>query len=450
MQVNRRLRLQLFFQNGLFVVLLIAAAALLAYLAHEYRGQWDLTQNHSNTLSPATLHILQQLKGPVTITAYATQHDPRLGDMQHKIRSFLAPYRHAKPDLTVSFIDPRDHPKLVETAGVTVDGEMVVDYDHRSEHLSHYTEEAFANTLMQLARGATRTVFFLDGHGERKLNGAANFDLGDFGKQLQNKGFKINSLNLGIAQQVPSDAAVLVIASPQVDLLPSEVAKIQHYVEHGGNLLWLIDSDNLHGLQPVAALLGLRLDAGTVVDLALRKNDAPPVMALAAAYTKHAITHNFHLNTVFPFAHRIAATAPKGWQVTPLIKVAQHGWLETGKLDDAPTFDRDSDVVGPINIASTFERKVDGRNQRVVVVGDGDFLSNTYLGIAGNLDLGINMVNWLAGDDNLITIQPRTTVDAHLSLDTAGLYLITFSLLVILPLIFVIAGAVIWWRRRRS
>ncbi|MGH8600402.1 MAG: DUF7088 domain-containing protein, partial [Burkholderiales bacterium] len=119
MQVNRRFRLQLLFQNGLFVVLLIAVAALVAFLAHEYRGQWDLTQNHSNTLSPATLHILHQLKGPVTITAYATQHDPRLGNMQHKIRSFLAPYRRAKPDLAISFIDPRDHPKLVQAAGVT-------------------------------------------------------------------------------------------------------------------------------------------------------------------------------------------------------------------------------------------------------------------------------------------------------------------------------------------
>ena len=84
-----------------------------------------------------------------------------------------------------------------------------------------------------------------------------------------------------------------------------------------------------------------------------------------------------------------------------------------------------------------------------MVVGNGNFLSNTFLGNGGNLDLGVNIVNWLAGDDSLITIQPRSAADSRLEIDPVTLYLIAFSFLLALPLAFMITGAVIWWRRRK-
>ena len=85
-----------------------------------------------------------------------------------------------------------------------------------------------------------------------------------------------------------------------------------------------------------------------------------------------------------------------------------------------------------------------------MVVGNGHFLSNTFLGNGGNLDLGLNMVNWLAGADNLIAVQPRPALDSSLDIDQITLYLIAFAFLIVLPLAFVITGTVIWWRRRRA
>jgi len=106
-------------------------------------------------------------------------------------------------------------------------------------------------------------------------------------------------------------------------------------------------------------------------------------------------------------------------------------------------------LPGPIVIANAFERAVGDRQQRVVVVGNGSFLSNTFIGNGGNRDLGVNLVNSLSGDDNLITLQPRGTADGSLSIDQNILYLIAFSFLLVLPLAFIITGAAIWWRRRR-
>ena len=438
--------------HGLFVVLLIALVALAAYLAREYRIEHDMTRSHRNTLSSAALEVLKQLDAPVNVTAYAVAKDARGENLHRQLQEFLRPYQRAKPDIALTLVDPREQPKAAAAAGVRAPVELVVEYQRRTEHLTEFNEQAFANVLMRLARGAERMVLWLDGHGERKLNGVANHDLGEFGRQLQQKGFRLNSVNLALAQEVPANAALLVIASPQVNVLAAEVQKIRHHLAGGGNLLWLIDPEPLRGLQPIAEMLGLVLTPGVVVDPRAVQLKASPAFAVgvAAGYGRHPVTGTLNLNTLFPFARQIGVIESEEWRVTPLIEVAQRGWVETGKLDGNLSFEKNRDIPGPVTIAAAFERTVGDKQQRVVVVGNGNFLSNTYLGNGGNLDLGINIVNWLAGDDRLITLQPRSAADASLDLDPVTLYLIAFSFIIVLPLAFMITGAVIWWRRRKA
>jgi gliding motility-associatede transport system auxiliary component len=449
MQVTPKLRAHLLLQNGVFVVLLIALTALLAFVAREYRAEYDLTQNARNTISRQTRDVLAKLGGPVKVTVYATRQDAR-GDARKQVQDFLAPYQRIKPDFSVNFVDPREEPKLAQTAGIRVNGEAVIDYNQKSEHLTDYNEQSLVNLLMRLARSGERLVMSLEGHGERRLNGTANHDLGEFGKQLAAKGFKTNSLNLAVAQEVPANASMLLIANPQVDLQPAEAQKIKQYVQKGGNLLWLLDPEPLRGLQPVAELLGLTLGPGTVVDPDATKFNASPTVAIAASYGRHAITDNFRLNTIFPFARQIGVTDGGDWRATRLIEVAPRGWVEMGKLDGTIAFDKARDVPGPVNIAVALERNVNDRVQRVVVVGNGSFLANTFLGNGGNLDLGVNVVNWLAGDDTLIAIQPRPALDSGLELGRGAQYLILFGFLIFLPLAFATTGVLIWWRRRKS
>lgn len=440
-------RLQSMAHHGLFVVLLVALTALLAYFAREYRVERDLTNSHRNTLSAATLEVLSKLDGPVSVTGYALEKNSRGDSIHQEIRDFIRPYQRAKPDLTLTLIDPREQPKAAADAGVRAPVELVVEYKRRTVHLTEFNEQAFANALMRLARGAERLVLWLEGHGERKLNGLANHDLGEFGRQLESKGFRLSSVNLVLAQEVPANAALLVIAGPQVDVLPTEVQKIRRYVANGGNLLWLIDPEPLHGLAPIAEALGLVLTPGMVMDPEAARVNAPVTHALAATYDRHAITDGFNLVTVFPRARQINTIESDEWRIRPLVEVAPRGCVKTGKPEGA--CDPKRDIPGPIIVATALERTVGDRQQRVVVVGSGSFLSNTFIGIGGNRDLGINLVNWLSGDDNLITLQPRRAGDDSINIDQTILYLIAFSFLMVLPLAFMITGVAIWWRRRR-
>ena len=449
MKMNRKIRLQLLIQNGLFVVLLIGFAMAIVWVSKDIKTQWDLTQGQRNTLSQASIDVLKQVTGPVTVTAYATAQDAE-GDARKTVETFLGSYQRAKKDFQLTFIDPREQPQKAQAAGVRANGELVVEYNGRSEHLTSLTEQDLTNLLLRLVRSAQRQVAYLDGHGERKLDGRANHDLGDFGAQLSVKGFKTAALNLAIAPEVPDNVAVLIIASPRVDLLPGEVIKIKRWIDKGGNLLWLIDNDSLHGMQGLADELGLSLMSGTVIDPAAGGLKLPPTFALATAYGQHRITERSTVMSVFPYARRIAASEGTKWRFTPLVEVARQGWLETGSIDNNVAFDRNKDVPGPIVAAAALERSVGDRKQRIVVTGSGHFLANQFIGTLGNLDLGVNMINWLVGDEALITVQPRTRSDLTLELTRAGLALMGFGFLLVLPLSMLISGGVIWWRRRRA
>lgn len=452
MQANRRLRLRLNLQSGLFLALLVPLVMLLAFLAHDYRKEWDVTRSARNTLAQATLDVLQRLDGPVTVTAYAVAQDSTGANVHKVIEERLRAYRRAKPDLQLQLVDPREDPKRAEAAGIRAPNELVIEYRRRTEHLplGEFSEQSFASALTRLARGSASLVLWLDGHGERRLDGVANHDLGDFGRQLQAKGVQLNSVNLALAQEVPSNAAMLVIASPQGDLHAAEVEKIQRYVRAGGNLLWLIDPEPLRGLHPLAELLGLVLTPGVVVDFTVKPRSGPPAFAVAANYGRHPITDALRFNTLFPHARQIGISESDDWRVSPLIEVAPRGWVEVGKLDEKPSFDRDRDTQGPVNIAAAFERTVGEKQQRVVVVGNGAFLSNTYLGNGGNLQLGMAMVNWLAAEDDLVAIDPRPAPDTRIEIDQVMLFLIALTFLVVLPLAFVLTGFMIWWRRRKA
>ena len=432
-------------RNLLFVLLLATAALGLGYLASLHPVERDLTFNAGNSLAPASISTLRQLSGPVVITVYATTKDVRLGDIRKIIGDFVSLYQRYKPDIRLTFVDPTKEPEKTRTANIQLNGEMVVEYKGRSEHLTTINEDTLTGALLHLAHASNQTVMYLDGDGERKLDGSANHDLGlIFGAKLKQNGFRIESLNLAIAQDVPANASMLVISQPQANLMPGEIDKLLRYVDRGGNLLWLIDPGPLHGLERLAERLDLQLPPGIVIDPSATQMNASDTWALGTGYTQHPITSGFNLITAFPFARPLAWT-DNHWRV--LLDVASTGWVsETPNKE----FDKKRDTRGPVTIALASERSVNALDQRIVVVGNGAFLSNSFAGNGGNVDLGVNMVNWLAHDDSHISVQPRKAPDSNIALSRSQLASISVAFLVALPLLLLGAGIYLWWKRRRA
>lgn len=448
MKVSKSSRRQVRLQNIVFVMLLLAVVGMLAWLSERHNYQADWTANARNTLAAASVEVLTRLDGPVTARAFTADS----GALQQSIADLVGRYQRYKADLSMGFVDPNQEPDLLRQLAITVDGELVLEYQGRVEHVTELNEQSVTNALHRLSRETERWLLFVEGHGERNVFGQANHDLQLWGQQLEAKGFSLQAVNLATQALIPDNTAVLVIAGPQVDYLPGELALIEAYLERGGKLLWLADPDGTHGLEMLAEYFGVAFEDGVIVDPSTQMysiND--PTFAIIGDYGFHPVVEGFNISTIFPRAGGVLAESQDDWQADELLLTTAGSWSETGVLAGEVGFDEGEDVAGPLPLAVALQRTLDEAEdtQRVLVVGDGDFLSNAYLGNGANLDLGMNMINWLSSDDQLIAIPAKTAVDASLNLTQASSMLIGFGFLLVIPALLFISGLMIWLKRRK-
>jgi len=460
--LSQKAQLRLF--GAGFLVLLLVAVGLLQWLSREYRLEFDWTQARRHSLSEASLAVLTGFKGPITVTAYASQR----GKLRRAISEFLARYQAHKPDLRLEFVDPDVEPEKARSAGVQFDGELILSHGEARENLApnRLNEEQFTNALTRLGHRGERWLVFLSGHGEGSPDTQRNFDYSLWAGELRKRGFKTRALALGANPQIPANTTALIIAGAQTRLLPGEVKELTRYLNDGGNLLWLHNPGPLNGLERLAEALNIEFAPGTVVDPTSAALTGNPTAIVIDQYRQHALVRNFVLQTVFPHAAGIMLPASNAerdasrppvdaaWKAEPLFDTRASSWSETGTPDATARFDKGRDVRGPLNLGVALSREHLGaenrkREQRVAVIGDADFLSNSYLGNVGNLELGMSLANWLSQDEAFVNIPVRTARDRTLSLGRQTQLALGLFFLAVLPLVMVASGVTIWWRRRK-
>ncbi len=267
MQITRQSTRYLKLQRWLFKLLFLTMLGLLAYLSNLYVYQADWTVNGQNSLNEVSIQLLQTLDGPVELVSYTS--NPRI---RKSVQELVQRYQRYKPDMSLRFVDPNADPESIRALNISVDGEMIIHYQGRSENLTELSEQKLTNTLHRLVRSKIRKLVFIEGHGERSPVRQVNFDVSTFSRHLKKQGFTLETLNLARSMSIPENISVLVIAGPQAAFLPGEVRLLIDYVKARGNLLWLGEPLNIeknfpmHGLLPLSELLGIEFLDGVVVD----------------------------------------------------------------------------------------------------------------------------------------------------------------------------------------
>ncbi len=414
-------------KRGLITLALLCAIGILAWLSTRYPFQKDITGNASNTLSITTQKLLLSLPAKVSITGYIKRGQP----IRLQITQLVDRYRRHKSDVMLQFIDPDDQPEKSRELDLGAEGAVLVDYQGHTEKLKFVDESTLSNALLHLANANQRWISFLSGHGERAPNGIANFDLGEFGKALAARNIKALTVNLATLPSIPDNSKLLIIASPAVPLLTGEVEIIRQYIQRGGNLLLLTDPDNPH-LNVIMQQFGIRPLLGAIVDNSARLYGIDNTgFVLANNYPAHAITRGLQIITLYPL------TAALDYQ-------------QTGNFRADPLLSIDANPHSKQTFGFALSRDMgNSDSQRIVVIGDGDFLSNTYLGNVGNLDMGLRIINWLIHDDHFIDIPAKIATDKKLQLTQTAVAILGFGFLIVMPLIFIITGFVIWYRRKQ-
>ena len=439
----------------LFAVMLLLAAGALGFLSTRFAHVSDWTSGGRTSLSAQSRAVLARLDGPVEITSYASPQ----GDLRQTVAGFLQRYQAVKPDLQLRFVDPQQDPAAMRELGITVDGALIIRYGQREQRLDELSERSLTNALERLIRGSDRMVAFVTGDGERRADGKANADMGTFMAQLESRGMRAVPLNFSQVSAVPEHTDLVVLASPTVALPPGAVQALVDYLQRGGNLLWLTEPANdTLGLDPLASVLGVHVLPGVLVDgsgAALGLHD--PRIITRGDYPAQAITRGFTFTTLFPQASALAQVSQRDWAVAPFLRSGPQSWTEFQPIANDATSDIRFDAAagelkGPLDFGLALSRlspSPDKSEQRAVVIGDGDFLSNTFLGNGGNRALGERVFDWLLGDDKLVDLPSRGAPDRLLQISQGGLNAISVGFLIVLPLLLLLIGGAIVWRRRR-
>jgi len=459
------------------VVVVLAILFAINYLSSRHNKRWDLTSAKQFSLSDQTKKVLQGLQKPVRIRVFGEPDDfTRFHDR-------LDEYQYQSKQLNIEYIDMVRNPTRANEykPPITVSGTVVFEYEGRTERVSSNGEQELTNGLIKVIQGKTHKVYFVQGHGEHSTDTTDRGGYSSIGAALKSDNFETDALVLAQQKAVPDDASILVVAGPKTDFFPAEIDMVKKYLAKGGKIFFLLDPPERADTPPMPNLLTLMkewdIDVGNniVVDVSgmgqlLGTDVSVPV---AAKYEAHPITERFSLLTAYPLARSVAAIegGANGHSAQNLVSTSRNSWAETDikRLTTSGQVEREldkGDKSGPVSLAAVVSSPATDApapapdpkdpkaadapkpESRLAVFGDSDFVSNGFLGIPGNRDLFLNTVNWLAQQENLISIRPKDPEDRRVSLTADQAKLIFWLSILIIPGFILAAGVQTWWRRR--
>jgi len=432
-------------RHRLLQLLLLLCLGLGLYVASIFPQQWDWSQQGRNQLHPQTLALLQQLQAPLEITAFVPDHPLQ----RAAISTLLDRYRQHHPRLALKFIDPSQQPELARSLDIQHTPQLLLEYAGKREHINTINEQILTEAIARLNLDVQGWIAGIQGHGEASLIGKRNFDLGSFGQLLEEKSYRVIDLELSSTGQVPENVQLLVLAAPATALTDDEAAIIMNYLERGSSLLWLADGEIS---RPLADYLGIAFLPGTIVDAAAADLGMDsPAIAIGKAAKSSVLEKTLAAPVFLPHA-RIPEIMTDKWTAVPLLQTGSRSWNETGKLQGSIARNPQlGEQRGPLNLALALHREsADGKQQKVIVVGDSDFLNNSFIGNGSNRDFGLALVHWLTGNQQLIDIPEFTPADQQLRWTPATIAWVATVFMFGIPMLLTATGLFIGWRRKKA
>ncbi|MCZ4222529.1 Gldg family protein [Pedobacter rhodius] len=480
-------------------------------------GYYDPTVNRSQTLTPTTQKVLKDIgNAPLEIISYINLLDQRFGQGVPRYRNYekerWEPYLRFKPNITFKYVyyydepsadhmlhkyypdktlkqiaeqnakpfnldlkdvkSPKEIKKIINLQPERNRYVMQLSYKGRKTFLRLFDDQAQFPSETEVSAALKRLtvklpkVLFAQSEFERSIIKLSDRDYGLIVSQITNRnamvnqGFDTDSIDLN-TQDIPAGISALVIADPKVAFKPAVLAKINQYIDKGGNLLVTTEPGKQAVINPVINPLGVSLMNGIIVQ---KSKDFSPDVVKAELTEK---TAGFSLDLKGNFNSQIKLNMPGvtgltyrqngDYKIEPLfVTDPKTSWLRADKfipdsievVFSAEKGDRKISV--PTALALT--RQINGKEQRIVIAGDADFLNSTEtMGwYSANRNFYMPLMGWFTyGQFPIDTSRPRSE-DDRLNLTDSGLMTLKIIYLGVLPGLIILCGAGLLIRRKRK
>ncbi|MBN1561260.1 Gldg family protein [candidate division KSB1 bacterium] len=446
---------------ALMVIFLLGILVVVNILGHRFSYRSDLTAARIFSLAEQTRKVLKNLDKDVNVIGFF-----KAGE-ESQAREFMIEYSHFSQRFKYEFIDPDKEPGLAKKYDIKSYGTIVLECEDKQEKINTVSEEEITNALIKVTREGVKRILFTTGHGEKDYDDSEQGGLSKAKNAIAELNYDIDKVFLVQAPDtLGADVALIVMAGPMTDLLSPERGKLDDYLTRGGKLLLMLDPESPASYGDFLADWGVELGNDLIIELSPvgQLFGAGPIMPVVTSYEKHAIVEGFGgAMTLFSEARSVGKMTdpPAGVTVTEIAKTSNNSWGETSAIgaDGQVGFDP-ADNQGPLAIftiaeksATTFppamadELSGPGKG-RVAVFGDADFATNAYFNFQANGNLFLNVVNWLAEEEDLISIMPRDPEDRRLSMTAQQSKLMLWLGVILLPLAVFGLGIYVYRRRK--
>ena len=440
----------------LYVAVVIAILTVANVLANRYNKSFDSTANKRYSLSEQTVKIIKGLKEPATLTYF--DQATRYPEAKDKLQQ----YADLSPKIHINYMDPDKDPLAARAAGFRENGTVIVQIGNRKEEAKTLSEEDLSGAFIRDLKQTTRTICFVTGSGEHQIDDSGRSGYSQFKAFLAKDGYETSSVGLLEKPEIPSDCTAVVVGGPIKDYPQIEVDAIKKYVEDGGRALFLLDPPLKAGQMNIAdndAITGVLEGWGVTVDKDVVIDPNPvgrifglgPQYTVVAKYDSHPIVADLKGTvTGFPLVRSMETKTSGKTTVESLFGSSAYS-LATTKLDSPSINANDpQNKKGPLTIAAagTYNTGKENSQGRFVVVGSSLWATNSFITFEGDSDLAMNMINWLASDEDLISIRPKTQDDRHLTLTESQFSWMKLTAQYFIPLAVIFEGFLVWWRRR--
>ena len=437
-----------------YTAFFVAVVGMLNFLGVRYHKRFDLSAEGVNTLSEQSRAMLDKLEEDVKIDVFWQTRDPVLEEL-------FDAYKYRTKHVEVRFIDPQVRPEVAQEAGISQVPSIRVTMADRNTVITETDEEAITNAIQRVSSTVRKKIYFADGHGEPSIDdsqGVGGFGL--FADSLRKQNYEVAKLFLPEVQEVPQDAAVLIVTATEKDYFPQELDTLARYMRRGGRVLVLLEprqADKLVGfLKDWGAVAGndvlvdqqIRLFEGVTLGL-------EPVVS---DYGDHPAVKSLKERTLFSLARSVspADPPPKGIVVKTIASTAKTSWAETdldALFNQGAAELSDADKAGPVSIAvaaSAYAKDIGGEGDaefEMAVFGDSTFATNKYWRQLFNDALVLSVTGWLAGEEARVTIGPRAVRASRAYLTPEQAMSVFYLSVLVIPELILLLGVAVWWRR---
>jgi hypothetical protein len=481
-------RVQIGFNVLAQIILLLFLVAMVNSIAFKHYQRWDFSRDQKYALSDKTKRFLRTIKGKMRVIVFFSPSTPITADVQN----LLTEYQYAgKGKIDIEYIDPernlsRAKEMFDKYKVVSDESLLVIDYEGRNKIVkasemaevdqsgmafgegprvtAFKGEQAITSAMMDVVQGKKNTLGYVLGHKEPPLSGNTNISV--LKAFIENENIEFQDLNLFDVGAIPAELKTIVIIGPQYDFSDREMKLLRDFWDKQGRILLLLDpAAKTPKLYAFLNELGVKVNGDRLMvflrtgiqELALTRDVQAHFLGGNPVTKRLADVRALFFGGTSSLTLEPDRVRAANVRLDPLIQAEKGYFTETDyNSDNQAKFQADAKAAGgPPTIGAAVERgasadeRVRMNSSRLVVVSNATFVQdNAVTQDQQALDFISGSVNWLLSREQLIGIAPKISRPLTFTLNEDALRNLRWIVLVGMPLIFAVLGAVVWWQRR--